>query len=259
MDSDQSVNSKVHDLEELEVLRCSGKADHEQMILEHPVRDKTRMESELRKKQMLLQENQVWIEDISVELRDTLVQMRECEIENECYPMKINSINMAIAELEKQLNNLKETKEWTEQKLEVYNRHIEELSERKASLDTELNRRTEIARTIQEEIVELTDRIQQNLKRKKTTSQACLDPNEKLLTYLIAKKEKDLECPVCLVTASAPIFSCPENHLICSVCRPQMTECPECRVEYRDNKKPRRHRYAEKMLEELDIMKKEIV
>ena len=188
-----------------------------------------------------------------MELRDTLVQMRECEIENDCYPMKINCINMEISELEKQLNNLKETKEWTEQKLEDYNKHIEELSERKASLDAELNRRIEIGRTFQEDVVELTNRIQQNLKRK-----AFPDPNKNLLTYLIEKKEKDLECPVCLVTASVPIFSCPENHLICAVCRPQMNECPECRVEYRDDKKPRRHRYAEKMVEELDIMKKEI-
>ena len=125
MESDHSCDSEVQETEELdvEVLRCSSK------------------------------------EDISVELTDTIVQMKECEIENECYPMKINSINMAISELEKQLNNLKETKEWTEQKLEDYNKHIEELSERKRSLDAELNRRIERGKTFQEDIVELTDRI----------------------------------------------------------------------------------------------------
>ena len=125
-------------------------------------------------------------------------------------------------------------------------------------MDAELNRRIEIGRTFQKDVVELTDKMKQNLKRKKSTSHAFPDPNKNLLTYLIEKKEMDLECPVCLVTASVPIFSCPENHLICAVCRPQMNECPECRVEYRDDKKPRRHRYAEKMVEELDIMKKEI-
>ena len=113
MESDQSWDSKMQETEELdvEVLRCSSKVDHEEMKLEQQTTDRTRIESELRKKQIMLQENQVWMEDISVELKDTIVQMKECEIENECYPMKINSINMAISELEKQLNNLKETKE----------------------------------------------------------------------------------------------------------------------------------------------------
>ena len=83
------------------------------------------------------------------------------------------------------------------------------------------------------------------------------DPSKKLLNFLIAKKEAELECPVCLVTASVPIYSCPESHLICNICRPKVTECPECRVKYKDKEKPRRHRYAERMLEELNMLKKE--
>jgi len=234
----------------------SSAVDREDMDPDQLTSGKMKMESDLRKKQIMLQENRVWIEDISEDLRDTLLQMRECEIENECYPMKINAINMTISELENQLSSLKKTREETEEKLEDYNKELEELSVKKTSLDAEFNRRIEIDKTIKEEIADLADGIQQNLKRKKCSLNR-MDSNKKLLYYLIDKKEKDLECPVCLLTASVPIFSCPENHLICSVCRPQMTECPECRLEYRDDKKPRRHRYAEKMVEELDIMKKE--
>ena len=49
--------------------------------------------------------------------------------------------------------------------------------------------------------------------------------NERLITFLtksIKEKEADLECPVCMETAEAPIFMCQEMHLICSHCRPKV-------------------------------------
>ena len=82
--------------------------------------------------------------------------------------------------------------------------------------------------------------------------------NDQLLSFLnesIAKKEKLLECPVCLEVASPPIFMCPESHLICSGCRPKVDECPECRTKY--NGPPKIHRYAVEMAEELLEMIKE--
>ena len=83
-------------------------------------------------------------------------------------------------------------------------------------------------------------------------------PDSWKLDYISKKieaKEKDLECPVCFEVASTPIFKCMEDHLICSVCRPKVSECPECRVRYRGE--PRRHRYAEKSSEELEELWKE--
>ena len=35
----------------------------------------------------------------------------------------------------------------------------------------------------------------------------------------IMAKEKELECPVCLETASSPILMCEEQHLICNNCK----------------------------------------
>ena len=38
-----------------------------------------------------------------------------------------------------------------------------------------------------------------------------------------------LECPICLDTADrAPIYQCPEGHLLCSECNSRLTECPQC-------------------------------
>ena len=84
------------------------------------------------------------------------------------------------------------------------------------------------------------------------------DPRKELLNFLIKQKEKDLECPVCFLTATVPIYSCPESHLICSACRPRVADCPECRLVYKDKQPTSRHRYAEKMVEELNMLRREL-
>ena len=71
----------------------------------------------------------------------------------------------------------------------------------------------------------------------------------------IREKESDLECPVCLETAGGEIFSCVEQHLVCSQCRPSLVECPQCRQSYPPT--PIRHRYAEKMVGELERLREE--
>ena len=76
------------------------------------------------------------------------------------------------------------------------------------------------------------------------------------LSKQIKEKEADLECPVCLETAEIPIYCCQQMHLICSNCRPKLSVCPECRVEYQDM---RRHRYAEKTAEELKNLREMVV
>merc|ERR1719369_1335240 len=82
------------------------------------------------------------------------------------------------------------------------------------------------------------------------------EPNKELIEFIdnqIIEKEKELECPVCLEVACSPIFMCSEQHLICSTCRPKLSNCPECRARYRGKNK--RHRYAEKTAEELKRLK----
>ena len=65
----------------------------------------------------------------------------------------------------------------------------------------------------------------------------------------IKEKENELECPVCLEIAGVPIFMCGDSHLVCSTCLPQLSACPECRKPYPKN--PKRHRYAEKLIDEI--------
>jgi len=69
----------------------------------------------------------------------------------------------------------------------------------------------------------------------------------------IAAKVEELECPVCLKTCSPPIYTCPNQHLVCSTCRPQLTTCPVCRVVLGDEL--RVHRWAERDARELDQLR----
>ena len=71
----------------------------------------------------------------------------------------------------------------------------------------------------------------------------------------IQEKESDLECPVCLEIPAGHIFSCVQQHLVCSQCRPKVFQCPQCRKRYPPT--PIRHRYAEKSLTELGQLRKE--
>ena len=57
---------------------------------------------------------------------------------------------------------------------------------------------------------------------------------EKFMEFMerqILDFEEELECPVCLEVATvAPIYKCPDDHLLCRICRPKLSECPQCRV-----------------------------
>ena len=61
-----------------------------------------------------------------------------------------------------------------------------------------------------------------------------IQKNRSLLEFMerqILELEEELECPVCLeVATAAPIYKCPDDHLLCKICRPKLSECPQCRV-----------------------------
>jgi hypothetical protein len=55
----------------------------------------------------------------------------------------------------------------------------------------------------------------------------------------IREKQEALECPICLQPASAPIYACPESHVICTSCLPKLVlkaaagvvRCGVCRAD----------------------------
>ena len=59
--------------------------------------------------------------------------------------------------------------------------------------------------------------------------------------------EKELECPVCMDISRPPIYQCEEGHILCSACKPLLTQCPSCAKEY--SNPVIRCRFAEKLSE----------
>ena len=72
----------------------------------------------------------------------------------------------------------------------------------------------------------------------------------------ISKKEEELDCPVCLETARLPIYMCSEQHIICSCSADKVANCPQCREEL--TRPLKRHRYAEREVEELASLREEL-
>ena len=72
----------------------------------------------------------------------------------------------------------------------------------------------------------------------------------------ILKKKEELDCAVCLETARVPIYMCSEQHIICSCSADKVANCPQCREELARPLK--RHRYAERDVEELASLREEL-
>merc|ERR1719154_784832 len=73
----------------------------------------------------------------------------------------------------------------------------------------------------------------------------------------ILEKESLLECPVCLHTASPPIFKCTKEHLVCGKCFPRVnSKCPTCRSGFASSDNV--YRLAEENWRELQKLKEKV-
>ena len=86
--------------------------------------------------------------------------------------------------------------------------------------------------------VETNDQISESNMQSKASkaSPSAEDPLLEFLAAQIRQKEVDLECPVCLETAQSPIYTCSEQHIVCSGCWQQVIrsrkDCVQCRTPY---------------------------
>ena len=168
-----------------------------------------------------------------------------------------------MSELETKLAKLKSKKTELIEESKNYDKRIHEYIEEKDKLENDIGKELELnkekSKIIEDEIQDLKTRLQETKKLIRNLPDAeklSCGPNKELIEFIenqIVEKEKELECPVCLEVACSPIFMCSEQHLICSTCRPKLSNCPECRVVYTG--KNRRHRYAEKTAEELERLR----
>lgn len=180
--------------------------------------------------------------DISV----VTMSISEAEDKNDSRVKQVARVDMEIKELEANLARLKSEKQKMTNETARDVDQIEKLTKKRMKLekaiDAEMKRYLESDAKMKKEIEYIEAKIDA-IENVANGSNDGSSPNSAMVDFImqsIESKEKDLECPVCLETAIAPIFSCPESHVICSTCRPKVSKCPECRVTYKGP--PRRHR-----------------
>jgi len=79
----------------------------------------------------------------------------------------------------------------------------------------------------------------------------------KTLEAQISAMSLELECPVCLNVCAPPIYTCLEQHPVCSGCRSNLQECPMCSEPYKQ--RMMRHRYAERDFEKLEEAQRQLL
>jgi len=197
--------------------------------------------------------------DISV----VTMSITEAEDKNDSRAKQVARLDLEIKELEGDLARLKSEKQKITNETTRDVEQIEKLTKKRLklekSIDAEMKRYLESDAKMKKELEHLEAKVDA-IESVANSSSDGQSPNSAMVDFIMASiesKEKDLECPVCLETAVAPIFSCPESHVICSTCRPKVSKCPECRVTYKGP--PRRHRFAEKTAGELEALRQQLL
>ena len=177
---------------------------------------------------------------------------------------EVDNLDKELSDLETKITKLKLRKTELLEESKADDKRIKKYEEKKHQLETDIQKEVKISKEneniIKDEIKDLETRLKENkllIQNLPHDDKLSCEPNKELLEFIenqIIEKERELECPVCLDIACSPIFLCSEQHLICSTCRPQLSNCPECRVVY--TAESRRHRYAENTAEELQKLKK---
>jgi len=197
--------------------------------------------------------------DISI----VTMSITEAEDKNDSRAKQVARLDLEIKELEGNLARLKSEKQKITNETTRDVEQIEKLTKKRLklekSIDAEMKRYLESDAKMKKELEHIEAKIDA-IESVANSSSDGQSPNSAMVDFIMASiesKEKDLECPVCLETAVAPIFSCPESHVICSTCRPKVSKCPECRVTYKGP--PRRHRFAEKTAGELEALRQQLL
>ena len=164
--------------------------------------------------------------DISI----VTMSITEAEDKNDSRAKQVARLDLEIKELEGNLARLKSEKQKITNETTRDVEQIEKLTKKRLklekSIDAEMKRYLESDAKMKKELEHIEAKIDA-IESVANSSSDGHSPNSAMVDFIMASiesKEKDLECPVCLETAVAPIFSCPESHVICSTCRPKVTD-----------------------------------
>ena len=146
---------------------------------------------------------------------------------------KVAEVDSDICEISRQLAKLQANKEElmreVEGQNEVFNESLKKRRQLEDLIQLEVDKNKGSRMQLEKEIESLRVKIDNLTKTEDnvsgTVNKAMLDAQRFLLNIdkKIEAKESDLECPVCFEVCAPPIYSCDEQHIICSECRPKVS------------------------------------
>ena len=199
----------------------------------------------------------------SGEIDEIVILIENSQVEKNIKLNEVDKLDKELSDLEMKISELKLRKDELLEESINDDKTIQNFKDIKHKLEVKFEKELEVSKEkgniMKDEILYLESKLQkteEKIKNFPNYEKPICEPNIEFLKFIddqISEKEKELECPVCLEVACSPIFMCSDQHLICSTCRPKLSNCPECRGRYRGKNK--RHRYAEKTAEELKRLK----
>ena len=163
----------------------------------------------------------------AMEIKTIIKSISEAEDDRCAKDMRRSRIDGELKDLQTRLAHLVDEKQKMVTETLKNNKHIEKLNKKKMKLektiDVEMELYLEDKKAKQAALEEMEFKLA-TMEEEVEVMEEASSSSSRMVDFLqqaIKDKERDLECPVCLETATSPIFSCPESHVICSECRPR--------------------------------------
>ena len=164
------------------------------------------------------------VESKGKEMSSLLSAVDELEDKKHDVDKKVAEIDSQMAELQTRKDQLVTYKEDKERKLEKL---LKKKNKLEKFIEEKVSENKKSKRGLEKEIKEIKVRFKETQRARKSEAQP--ESLKLLMEYIndqIESKEKELECPVCMEVASAPLFCCDDQHLICAECRPKVRSLP---------------------------------
>ena len=176
--------------------------------------------------------SQAFVETRGREMSVLVSAVEDSEEEKHSLLKQVDELDVEMIHIREELVRSQERRDQLMKDVEEKDDFLKESLKKKKQLEdlieTEVDLKKQSRGQLEKEIGSLQARIDHLTKDEAdmsdTVDKANLEAQRFLLNInkKIEAKESDLECPVCLEVSAAPIFSCDEQHLICSDCRPKV-------------------------------------
>ena len=185
----------------------------------------------------LLESCQVLVETKGKDMSVLLSAVEDVEEEKHSIQKEVAGLELEMNNMRDQLVGLQEKRDQVMAGVEEKDKQLKESLKKKKQLEdlieAEVDEHKRSKRQLEKELESLKVRIGELSKDEANTSDSADKANQEAQRFLlninkkIEAKESDLECPVCLEVSTSPIYSCDEQHIICSDCKPKVNICSQ--------------------------------